>query len=84
MMPGFSAEQSLRRSDGRYRGRRASGGSAAGPAIDPQAGGVSGLYFGTFCFPGGVLTVVTIDIDENGQLLTWHAVDEIGSCEVPA
>jgi hypothetical protein len=80
MMPGFAAERALTGTRGRYRSARG-GRAVPGRAVVPQAlpSGVSGVYKGTFCL-GGVLTVITVDVDENGTIVNWHNADEIGSC----
>jgi hypothetical protein len=33
---------------------------------------------GTYCL-GNVLTVIVVDIDDNGHVVNWHPVDEVGS-----
>jgi hypothetical protein len=48
-------------------------------AAPPGAVAVSGVYDGTYCL-GNVLTVITVDLDEQGHVVNWHPVDEIGSC----
>jgi hypothetical protein len=75
MSPTFTAECALQPARRSYRtigpGARAKGVTAAQ--------GASGVYVGTYCL-GNVLTVIVVDIDDNGQVVNWHPVDEIGSC----
>jgi hypothetical protein len=80
MTPGFTAEQALKATRGSYRTQGVHGGGGGiGYMVVPQASAASGVYLGTFCFRG-VLTVVLGDVDDNGVVVNWHPVDEIGSC----
>jgi len=78
MTPGFTAERSFVSAGRAYRtpGRNGRGGGAV---VVPQASGASGVPLGTHCI-GHVQSVVVGDFDENGHLVNWHIVDEIGSC----
>jgi hypothetical protein len=81
MLPGFSAERSLRSAHRLYRAASAAPVHAEVAALAAPQGAVavSGVYDGTYCL-GGVLTVVTVDLDEHGNVIYWHPADEIGSC----
>jgi hypothetical protein len=75
--PGFTGEAALGRGGRAYRplgGRRA---SATG--ILPAVSAVSSYYVGVVC-NGGTLCVYTEDFDEDGNVVGWHCVDEVGSC----
>ena len=81
MLPGFSAERSLRPAHRLYRAAFTAGvhSTVVPMAAPPGAVAVSGVYDGTYCL-GNVLTVITVDLDEQGHVVNWHPVDEIGSC----
>ncbi|MFI5643020.1 hypothetical protein [Kitasatospora sp. NPDC051705] len=81
MLPGFTADRATAVTRGHYRGSGRSTIATAGtevPAVHRAA--VQGAYGGTWCM-GGVITVVTVDRDDEGRVTGWHNVDEIGSCE---
>jgi hypothetical protein len=84
MIPRFTAERALQPAQRVYR-TTGTWGDPRG-AVHAQAA-TSGVAAGVVCIgnPGtgqGVLTVVLVDIDENGQT-SAHNVDEIGSCTNP-
>jgi hypothetical protein len=78
-IPGFAAESSLVPSKRRHRHSGTAG--AVGRTVDlvPQQG-VSGVYFGTHCLPGGTLSEVYIDIDRTGRMVGLPHLVQVGSC----
>ena len=82
MTPRFTAERTLAATSRSYRPPGAvSRPSYAAGAVAPQEMPVSasGVYDGTYCL-AGVLSVITVDLDEQGHVVNYHIVDEIGSC----
>jgi hypothetical protein len=76
MIPRFTAQQALQPARRSYRTIPS---AVPHRTIQAQAGPASGVLLGIACV-GNVLTVIAVDIDENGQITNWHNVDEIGSC----
>jgi hypothetical protein len=74
MIPSFTGERALQPAQRSY-GTAGAGPHATGVAA---AQGASGVYAGTYCL-GNVLTVIVVDIDDNGHVVNWHPVDEVGS-----
>ncbi|MFF1909943.1 hypothetical protein [Kitasatospora sp. NPDC058218] len=80
MTPGFTAARTLDAARGRYWSKAGAGaGGGRKAAVTAQSSSVSGADARTFCL-GGVLSVVSVDRDENGNVVNWHIIDEVGSC----